>query len=92
MSTDVRRREHDYQITVDGVPAGVAQFRVEGDLVVFTHTTVEKAFEGQGIGSALAAAALDDVRAQGKRVVPLCPFIRAWIDKHPDYADLVEAA
>ena len=50
---------------------------------------VDDAFEGQGVGSALARTALDDVRASGRSAVPKCPFIRGWIDKHPDYADLV---
>ena len=56
---------------------------------MFTHTEVDDRFEGQGVGSALARFALDDVRAEGtRRVVPRCPFIKGWIDKHPDYADL----
>jgi predicted GNAT family acetyltransferase len=42
-----------------------------------------------GLGSRLVRAALDDVRSQGGRVVPLCPFVRGWIERHPDYADLV---
>jgi predicted GNAT family acetyltransferase len=58
--------------------------------VIFTHTQVEDAYEGHGVGSALARFALDDVRASGTRkVLPLCPFIKGWIEKHPDYADLV---
>ena len=61
--------------------------------MIFTHTEVEDRFEGQGVGSALARFALDDVRAAGTRkVLPLCPFIKGWIEKHPDYADLVYGA
>ena len=56
---------------------------------MFTHTEIDPAFEGHGVGSALAKAALDDVRAKGLKAVPLCPFIRTWIDRHPDYEDLV---
>jgi predicted GNAT family acetyltransferase len=54
------------------------------------HTEIDPAFEGKGLGSALAAGALDAERALGEPVVPLCPFIRSYIDRHPDYADLVD--
>src|SRR5690606_17493780 len=54
-----------------------------------THTVVETAAEGRGVGSALARTALDAARAEGLRVVPQCPFIAAYIARHPDYADLV---
>jgi predicted GNAT family acetyltransferase len=92
MTTEVRRREQDYAITVDGRHAGRALFQLRDDAVVLTHTEVDPAFEGQGVGSALAKGALDDIRAQGKRVVPLCPFIARYIQNHPEYADLVAAA
>ncbi|MET0998488.1 MAG: GNAT family N-acetyltransferase [Marmoricola sp.] len=82
--------EHRYEAYVDGEQAGFAAYRLTGDTIVFTHTEVDDAFEGHGVGSALARGALDDVRRDGsRRVKPLCPFIRAWIDRHPDYADLV---
>ena len=58
---------------------------------VFTHTEVDPAYGGRGIGGQLARTALDLARADGLRVVPRCPFIRGWIGKHPDYADLVDA-
>jgi predicted GNAT family acetyltransferase len=56
------------------------------------HTEVDDAFEGQGLGSQLAAGALDDVRRLGKRVVPRCPFIAKFIAHHPEHQDLVDAA
>lgn len=60
---------------------------------MFTHTEVDPAFAGKGVGGALARLALDDVRTQGSRkVLPLCPFIKAWIGKHPDYVPLVYGA
>jgi predicted GNAT family acetyltransferase len=90
---------HRYEAQVDGEPAGFAAYEPADPaeagaepVVVFTHTEVDDRFEGQGVGSALARAALDDVRSQGRRVVPQCPFIRAWIEKHPDYQDLVESS
>ena len=78
-----------FEIRVDGDVAGYAEYRAEGAALAFTHTVVEPAYEGQGIGSALARGALDAVRERGVQVVPYCPFIRGWIAKHPDYVDLV---
>ncbi len=78
-----------YGVTVDGVDAGGAYYRLQGDTVVFTHTEVSPDFEGQGVGSALARSALDDVRARGRLLVPRCPFIAAYIRRHPEYQDLV---
>ena len=57
--------------------------------ITFVHTEVDDAYAGQGLGGKLARAALDDVRARGLAVRPDCPFIKGWIAKHPDYADLV---
>ena len=71
--------------------AGFAEYRPRPHAVVFTHTEVDEAFEGQGIGGALVRGALDDVRSKGLAVVPLCPFVKAWIAKHPEYEDLVAA-
>jgi hypothetical protein len=72
--------------------AGLAAYLLtRNDLIVFTHTEVEDGYEGKGIGSRLARFALDDARARGLGVVPLCPFIKGWIERHPDYADLVHA-
>ena len=82
--------EHRYEAHADGELAGFAVFRMQSDRIVFTHTEVDDRFEGQGVGSKLARHALDDVRERGSlRVVPQCPFIRSWIEKHPEYADLV---
>jgi predicted GNAT family acetyltransferase len=56
---------------------------------VFVHTEVPPAFEGRGIGGRLVKTALDDARRDGRRVVPKCPFVRSYIERHPEYADLV---
>jgi predicted GNAT family acetyltransferase len=93
MATDV----HDapalsrYEVTVDGTLAGFAEYRDADGARVFTHTEVFDAFEGQGVGSALARGALDDVRATGRRLVALCPFVAAYIERHDEYADMVDA-
>ena len=83
--------EKRYEARVDGELAGAAYYDTADDLIVFTHTEVDDAYEGQGVGSTLVRAALDDVRADGRRkVVARCPFIKGWIDRHPAYQDLLE--
>ena len=83
--------EKRYEARVDGELAGVAFYDSADDLIVFTHTEVDEAFEGHGVGSALARGALDDVRADGRRrVIARCPFISGWIARHPAYQDLLE--
>jgi uncharacterized protein len=85
--------EHRYEAHLDGQLAGFAAYELTDALVIFTHTEVGDEFEGKGVGSALARFALDDVRAAGtRRVLPLCPFIKSWIRRHPEYADLVSGA
>ena len=71
---------------------GMANYQRRGDRVVFTHTEVDPDAEGSGVGSTLVRGALDDVRTHGRQVVPRCSFVRAWIDRHPDYADLVDTS
>ena len=97
MSDDVvvtrNEDEHRWEARVGGKPAGFAAYRLTDELVVFTHTEVDPAFEGRGVGSALARAALDEVAGEGTRkVMPRCPFIKAWIGRHPDYVPLVHGA
>ncbi|GAA4404486.1 GNAT family N-acetyltransferase [Fodinibacter luteus] len=91
----VTRNEDEtrWEAHVGGVLAGFAAYRPGERVVVFTHTEVDPAFKGRGVGDALARHALDEVAAEGtRRVRPACPFIRAWIDRHPDYAALVQGA
>lgn len=78
---DARSR---YELRVDAQLA-VAEYNRLTNAVMFTHTEVPEALEGQGIGSALARGALDDVRAQELQVIPLCPFIAAFIRRHREY-------
>lgn len=80
-----------YEVTVDGELAGFAEYRPIEGARVFTHTEVLDAYEGKGVGSALARGALDDVRFRGDRLVALCPFIAAFIERHAEYTDLVDA-
>jgi uncharacterized protein len=78
-----------YVITVDGGEAGFSTFALREGRLTFLHTEVDPAFAGRGLGNRLAAGALDDARANGWRVRPLCPFIAAYIERHPELADLV---
>ncbi|MDX6278031.1 MAG: uncharacterized protein QOJ72_2159 [Nocardioidaceae bacterium] len=81
--------EQRYEIAVDGILAGYTQAIEDGDVVTFPHTVIFDQFEGQGLASELVTAALDDVRVRGKKVVATCPYVKRYIDKHPDYADLL---
>jgi uncharacterized protein len=87
--TDNPERER-FEISVDGQRAGFVQYLRRGGRLIFFHTEIDPAYEGQGLGSALAKGALDAARADGEPVVPLCSFIGGWIDRHPDYDDLVD--
>lgn len=78
-----------YEIVVGGEVAGHTAYRRDGDVWVFVHTEIDDRFEGQGLGGRLVSGALDDVRRQGIRIVAECPFVAGYIDKHPDYADLL---
>ncbi|MGC4862752.1 GNAT family N-acetyltransferase [Micromonospora sp. DT41] len=81
-----------FEILVDDALAGFTAYVPRGEVLVFTHTQVDRAFQGKGVGGALIRGTLDQVRARGGRLVPQCPFVAAFIDKHPDYADLVAEA
>lgn len=76
--TDGGEAELTYRLTADGV-------------IVFTHTGVPEAAEGQGVGSALVEAGLAHARAEGLRVMPLCPFVKAYMQRHPETHDLLMA-
>jgi uncharacterized protein len=78
-----------YVITVDGEPAGFAQYRDRGRAISFVHTEIDDRFEGRGLGGRLISAALDDVRSQGLAVLPFCPFVKGYIARHHEYLDLV---
>lgn len=92
MSTAVRDNpaQSRYELLVDGRLAGFAQYRLNGKRITMYHTEVEPEYEGRGLGDELARNALDDVRRRALQLVPLCPFIAAYIRRHPDeYLDLV---
>jgi predicted GNAT family acetyltransferase len=77
-----------FELDVDGHLA-VAHYRLSPGVITFTHTEVPPALSGRGIGSALARGALESARAQRLKVVAQCEFIRGYIAKHSEFADLV---
>lgn len=89
--TDIVRDNPDRNRFELATPAGTAfaSYRRDDTTISITHTEVPRALEGRGIGSKLVAGTLDLIRAEGRTVVPLCSFVRNYINRHPDYADLV---
>ena len=79
-----------YEALDGGEVVGFARYVRRGGRTIFVHTEVDEDREGTGVGSALVAAALDTERAAERPVVPLCPFVRAYIERHTEYADLVD--
>ena len=79
---------HRFEAHRDGRVVAIATYRRVDDRIVFRHTETDDALEGRGIGSRLVREALDDVRGRNLRVTAECPFVSAWIDRHPDYRDL----
>jgi predicted GNAT family acetyltransferase len=90
MDRDVRNNKEKarYELEVDGHLA-IAEYRLRPGRISFTHTEVPDALAGRGVGKRLVKAALDDVRAQGLKVVPICPFVKHYIDTHPEEQDLL---
>ena len=91
METTVRDNpaENRYEIRDGDRLLGHADYERSGDTTVFIHTEVDPDAGENGVGSTLVRAALDDVRGKGGSVVARCSFVRGWIERHPDYADLV---
>ncbi|MEU7749105.1 GNAT family N-acetyltransferase [Nonomuraea sp. NPDC049158] len=81
-----------FEILVDGTVAGFADYRLLPTKIVFTHTEVLPEHEGQGLAGKLVGYALDMSRDTGLRVVPLCPYVVKYIERHPQYKDLVDAS
>jgi predicted GNAT family acetyltransferase len=92
LAATVRDNEaaHRYELLVDEERIGELIYRARDGVVTLIHTEVAPEFEGYGLGEQLVAYTLDDVRARGLRIVPLCPFVAAYLRRHPEYDDLVE--
>jgi predicted GNAT family acetyltransferase len=80
--------EHRYELTVEGHLAAT-YYQIADGVITFVHTEVPDALAGRGVGSKLVKGALDQVRTDGLKVVTQCPFVKAYIEKHAEYADLL---
>jgi predicted GNAT family acetyltransferase len=80
-----------YELTVEGELAGEIRYRRQPGALVLVHTELEPRFEGRGLGARLVRGALDDIRDRGLLVVPFCPFVRSYIQRHQEYEPLVTA-
>jgi predicted GNAT family acetyltransferase len=85
-NADARR----WEARLDTALAGFAAYRTAPGRIVFIHTEVDPEFEGRGIGSQLVKTALDDAVAKNLRIVPRCPFVRAYVLRHSEYDDYVD--
>jgi predicted GNAT family acetyltransferase len=81
-----------YTIAVDGDTVGLAAVADRGNQRVFYHTEVDERFGGRGLATILVAEALERTRADGKRVVPVCPMVAAFIKKHSEFSDITDRA
>lgn len=91
MSTEVVHNadEERYEIHVDGTRAGFVVAQPRDGVVLFPHTEVSEDFEGQGLASQLVTAALEDIRSRGQKIQPTCPYVKRFLTRHTEYADLV---
>ncbi|MBA2282586.1 MAG: N-acetyltransferase [Acidimicrobiia bacterium] len=78
-----------FEITVDDELVGVADYRVDGDVVVLPHTEIAPRHRGEGLAAVLVAGTLDEIRRRGQTVVPACWYVAQYIDDNPEYKDLL---
>jgi uncharacterized protein len=81
--------QHRFELVVDGHIAR-SEYSLKDSVITFMHTEVPGELAGKGVGSKLIKGALDQVRARGLKVIASCPFVKGYIEKHPDYADLLK--
>ena len=83
---------HRFEVTLDDGSIAIAEYSLSPGKITFTHTEVPPRHEGKGIGSALIRHALEEARERGLKVIPICPFFAAYMQKHSEVQDLVDAA
>ncbi|MFI5780430.1 GNAT family N-acetyltransferase [Nocardia sp. NPDC051570] len=81
--------QHRYEVWYGDKLAGFAEYREHDDDTVFIHTEVDTEFSGKGLANTLAHGAIEDVVARGRAIVARCPFVKSWLDKHPEYDEHV---
>lgn len=91
METTVRKAEDRsrYELVADGEVVGIADYRDDGERVVLPHTVIDPSMRGRGLGDILVAGALDDLRSDGRTVIPSCWFVAEFIERNADYGDMV---
>jgi predicted GNAT family acetyltransferase len=82
--------KHRFEIDLGDNSLAIAAYALHAGKIIFTHTEVPSAYGGRGIGSALVRFALASARTRGLKVVPVCPFVAAYIEKHPEEQDLLD--
>ncbi len=88
--TDVTAGADRFSIAVDGRAAGFTEFIDHDGRRIFPHTVIDKEFGGRGLATILVREALDATRAAGLRIVPVCPMVVGFVEKHPEYAEAVD--
>ena len=86
----VTKESDKFTVCVDGKAVGLTAYADEGHSRVFPHTEVDDAYEGRGLATIVIGEALAQTRAEGLRVVPMCPTVAAYVERHPEYADIVD--
>lgn len=79
-----------YEVSLDGRPAAFSTYELEPARIVVTHTVVKPRFEGRGVGSRLAKFIVSDAVSRGLRIKPVCPFTRSYLERHPEYDEIVD--
>ncbi|MDT5106159.1 MAG: uncharacterized protein QOI25_3672 [Mycobacterium sp.] len=86
----VSKKPDEFTISVEGKPVGLEAFAERDGQRVFYHTEIDDAFGGRGLGTVLIAEALAATRADGLRIVAVCPMVAAYVKKHPEFDDIVD--
>lgn len=86
----VRKDADQFTVAVDGRPVGLTAYADEDGRRVFPHTEVDEGYEGRGLASIVIGEALAQTKAEGLRIVPVCPTVANYVAKHPEYADIVD--
>ncbi|MCX8529914.1 MAG: GNAT family N-acetyltransferase [Rhodoluna sp.] len=91
MNTEVIHNEslQRYEILLEGEKVGHADYKVDGNVLVFDHTEVDPAQQGKNLAGILMRAALDDVRERGLMMRPVCSYVVKFVERYDEYADLV---
>lgn len=88
---EVHADSRRYEIRVGNETAGFTEFVDSGEQRIFFHTEIDERFSGRGLASTLIRAALEDTTSHGKRIVPICPFVAGFLEKHDDFAGYIDA-